>query len=49
MKREQIQGIGNAFEINTPATLNNFVYIQTPISKSYGKHKPKIYNRYIQK
>ena len=48
-RRVQMWDIGNIFEIRRPVTLNNFVYIQTPISKPHGNHKPKMYNRYRSK
>ena len=44
-----MQDTGNAFSIKKPATLSNLVYIKTPMSKSHGNHKSKIYNRYTHK
>ena len=39
-RKVQIQDSGNAFAIKRPI-FNNLVYIQTPISKPQGNHKPK--------
>ena len=49
MRRVQMQGVGNAFEIKIPATENNLVYIEVAIAKPHSNHKPKIYNKYTHR
>ena len=49
MRRVQMQGVGNAFEIKIPATENNLVYIEVAIAKPHSNCKPKIYNKYTEK
>ena len=44
-----MQDIGVALAIKRPATENNLVNIQTPISKFQGDCKQKIYIRYTNK
>ena len=49
MRRVQMQGVGNAFEIKIPATENNLVYTEVAIAKPHSNCKPKIYNKYTHK
>ena len=46
--REQMEDIGNSFEIKRPATQSTLVYIQTALSKPHGNCKLKIYTRYTK-